>query len=56
MKGSAISHHHILAQPNKAIEASGGKVEFLETRSTWRSGGGGEDEAPHLPGSSAEWL
>lgn len=56
MKGSAISDHCILVQPHKAIAVSGGKTEFLETQSAWKSGGGGEDEAPHLPGGCEEWL
>lgn len=56
MKGSAISNHHILVQPNEARGASRGKAEFSETQSNWKSGGGGEDEAPHLPGGFEEWL
>lgn len=55
-KGSAMSDHHILVQPHRATAVSGGKPEFLEAQSTWNSGGGGEDEAPHLPGGFEEWL
>lgn len=39
-----------MEQLPKAIEVSDGKAGFLETQSTWNSGGGGEDEAPHPPG------
>lgn len=51
-----MSNHHILVQHNKAVEIRGGKAEFVGAQSTWKSGGGGEEEAPHLPGGFDEWL
>lgn len=40
----------MLVLPNKAIEPNDGKVEFLETQSSQKSGGSGEEKVPHLPG------